>query len=114
MPRNRDQELIAVVGQRVAAARKARGLTQEKLAEAISIQPVTLSRLETGARALGLSTLAKIAETLGVGLGDLIDEHRSLPSPEHSPQEAELLRLFQAVPKKKRSLVLRLTRELSE
>ena len=113
MPRRRDQELLRDVGQRVAQARRDRGWTQEQLAEAIEVEPVSLSRLETGHRALSLSTLAQVAEVLGVGLGDLLDVARELPVPEHAPEEAELLRLFQRLHEGKRDILLRLARDLS-
>jgi ribosome-binding protein aMBF1 (putative translation factor) len=51
-PRYRKLELVKVIGSRVAEARKARGWTQAALAEAIGIESVSLSRLETGQRAL--------------------------------------------------------------
>ncbi len=112
MPRTRDQELLREVGQRVAAARSARGFTQERLAEVIGIEPVTLSRWETGHRALSLSTLAAIADALEIGLGDLLDVDRTLPEPEHGPDELELLRGFSGLTGPRRELVLRLVREL--
>ena len=113
MPRNRDQELLREVGQRVSRARRDRGWSQEQLAEAIDIQPTTLSRLETGDRAISLSTLGRVAEALGVGLGDLLDVKRDLPTIEHGPEHAELLRGFDALSAGRRELVLRLVRELA-
>jgi len=113
MPRKRDHDLLRVVGQRVANARKDRGWTQEQLAEAIGIEAVSLSRLETGDRALSLSTLGHISDALGVGLADLLDEARPLPKPKHAPDEAELLRLFQRLHEGKRDIVLRLVRDLT-
>lgn len=113
MPRRRDQDLLHGVGRRVADARKARGWTQEALSENLGIEPVTLSRLETGDRALSLSTLARVAQALGVGLGDLLDTRRDMPEPGHGPDEAELLRAYSTMPRSRRQLLLRLARELS-
>ena len=113
MPRRRDQELLRQVGQRVAQARRDRGFTQEQLAEAVGIEAVSLSRLETGDRALSLSTLARISDALGVGLGDLLDIQRAIPVSDHAPDEAELLRLFGKLPENKRDIVLRLVRDLT-
>ena len=112
MPRTRDQELLREVGKRVAAARAARGYTQERLAELVGIEPVTLSRWETGHRALSLSTLATIADALGVSLGDLLDVQTELPTPDYGPEELELLRGFGTLTDGRRDLVLRLVREL--
>jgi len=113
MPRSRDQVLLREVGQRVAHARRDRGWSQEQLAEAIDIQPTTLSRLETGDRAISLSTLNRMAEAIGVGLGDLLDVDRDLPAIEHSPEHAELLRGFEKLPKSRKELVLKLVAELA-
>jgi transcriptional regulator with XRE-family HTH domain len=113
MPRRRDQELLRLVGQRVALIRKDRGWTQEQLAEAIEIEPVSLSRLETGHRALSLTTLHTIAKALGTGLGDLLDTERDVPEPEHAPDESELLRLYGQLPPQKQDIILRLARDLS-
>jgi transcriptional regulator with XRE-family HTH domain len=112
MPRQRDQELIKGIGRRVAQARKDRGFTQEALAEAVNIEAVTLSRLETGHRALSLSTLASISKVLDMGIGDLLDSGRELPAPENSPEEVELLRLFCGLTDSQRDVLLRLAREL--
>ena len=112
MPRQRDQELIAKIGRRIAEVRKTRGWTQEALAEAVQIEAVSLSRVENGSRALSLSTLACIANALGVSLSDLVHVERKLPTSEIAPEEAALLRAFKTLPKRKRDIVLRLAKEL--
>lgn len=114
MPRQRNENIIQAVGGRVAQARRDRGFTQEQLAEAVGLEPVTLSRWETGHRALSLSTLASIAEVLGVSLGDLLDVTREVPAPAHGPEEAELLRLFGRITLSGRDVVLRVARELAQ
>ena len=96
MPRHRDTELIRAIGKRVAQARRERGFTQEQVAEVVDLEAVSLSRLETGDRAMSISTLARIASTLQVGVGDLLDTERELPETQHSPEEQELLRIFAA------------------
>jgi len=45
---------------------------------------------------MSISTLARIASTLQVGVGDLLDTERELPETQHSPEEQELLRIFAA------------------
>lgn len=114
MPRRRDEELLREVGRRVGQTRRDRGWTQEALAEAVGIEPVTLSRLETGDRALSLTMLAQIADVLGVGLGDLVDVARPIPMPAQPPEHAELLRLFAGLPPSAKDVVLRVVRELSK
>ena len=113
MPRQRDQQLVRDVGRRVAQARKDRGFTQGQLSEAVGIEAVTLSRLETGDRALSLSTLANLAGALGVPVGELLDVGRDLPQPDHSPDEVELLRLFSHLSPSQKDVFVRLARELA-
>ena len=114
MPRKRDEKLLRQVGQRVARARREHGWSQEQLAARVEVEPVTLSRLENGKRALSLSTLAEIASALEIGLGDLLDVRRDLPAPEQTPEEAELLRLFKGLGFDRQKVVLKLARELTE
>jgi transcriptional regulator with XRE-family HTH domain len=93
--------------------RKDRGWTQERLSEAIGIEPVTLSRLETGDRALSLSTLASIANVLQIPIADLLDVGKKLPVPKHDPELTELIRLFGTLTPSQRDVLLRLVRELA-
>ena len=114
MPKSRNLDLLRRVGRRVAQARGDRGWTQEQLAEVIGIEPVSLSRLETGDRALSLSSLGEIADALDLGLGALIGVEADLPKPDLDPQEAELLRAFAGLSSPRKDLLLRLARELAE
>ena len=113
MPRTRNPELLQQIGQRVAQARRDRGWTQEQLAETVGVEPVTMSRWETGDRALSLSTLAAIASALEVPLGDLLDVTRDIPAAEHAPEEGELLRLYRGLSESQQDIILRLARDLA-
>jgi transcriptional regulator with XRE-family HTH domain len=113
VPKKRDHDLLREIGRRVARARRDRGWTQERLAEAIGIEAVTMSRWETGDRALSISTLADVARVLGVRLGDLLDADRPLPAPRHGAEQTELLRVFGRLPPARRELLLRLAHELA-
>ncbi len=114
MPRTRDENLLMALGARLQAMRKERGFTQEALAEAIGIQPVTLSRLETGQRALSLSVLSNAAEALECSLGDLCAVDADRPAPVRSADEGELLRVWRGMDDRGRGLALRLVREVAK
>lgn len=114
MPRRRDEDLLKDVGRRLARIRKDRGWTQEQLADKIGIAPVTLSRLETGARAMSLSSLSTIAHMLEVGLGDVLDTATPPPAQQLPPRENEMLRLFRELRQDRQDLVLRVARELAD
>ena len=49
-----------------------RGITQKQLAQEVGINTVYLSQIETGRRTGSTQTLAKLAKSLNVDLGDLI------------------------------------------
>lgn len=59
------------LGKRIQELRKAQGITQEKLAEQISIDITSLSKIETGRNYPQPETLEKIALALSVDIDDL-------------------------------------------
>jgi transcriptional regulator with XRE-family HTH domain len=68
-----DRVILERLGQRIAATRHRTGLTQAALAERAGIDPVTLSRWETGARSPSICALVRLADVLGVRPGDLLN-----------------------------------------
>lgn len=56
------------IGKRIAEIRKAKGLSQVKLAEAAGIDPGHIARIELGKYSTGIDVLSKIAEALGMVL----------------------------------------------
>jgi transcriptional regulator with XRE-family HTH domain len=64
-------------------ARRRTGMTQAELAEAAGVGSGTVARLELGGEDPRLSTLQKLADALGVELGDLVplDGHKPDPRP---------------------------------
>ena len=73
------------VGQRIAALRKGRGLTQERLAEAAGIETSYLARIETGARRPTLDKLANIAALLRVPIANLFRDEQEKPDADALP-----------------------------
>ncbi len=61
-----------IIGQRVRAFRKAKGWTQEHLAELAEIEPSNLSHIERAATKVSLPTLLSIANALGATLDELV------------------------------------------
>ena len=66
-----EQRLMKAFGKRVAEVRKERGITQQQLAERISMSVVAIAYIETGKRWARLGTLNKIAGELKVNVSDL-------------------------------------------
>jgi transcriptional regulator with XRE-family HTH domain len=92
--RHRDQDLLRRLGARVRGLRKRRGLTQEAIAEAVGLQPETISRAEAGSISMSISHLAALARVLGVPLAELFEVETPMPPPAHAPDVLELLNLF--------------------
>lgn len=66
------------IGQRIRKIRKARGLTQEQLAEKVGISKTHMSHIETGNTKLSLSTFISLAEVLEVSTDEFIHDNNSL------------------------------------
>ncbi len=62
----------AAVGQRIKDVRKARRLTQEQLAEALSVSVGYVSQVERGVTKVSLDTLSAIAARLDCDLAQLV------------------------------------------
>ena len=62
-----------LLGKKIKDFRKQKGLTQEKLAELISIETGSLSAIESGRHFPSLPTLEKIADVLNIKIKALFD-----------------------------------------
>lgn len=65
--------LFVAVGQRVTTLREQRGLKPTQLAEAASMDPNYLWRIEAGRQNLSLRNVARLAKALGITLAQLLD-----------------------------------------
>jgi transcriptional regulator with XRE-family HTH domain len=69
------------LGARIAALRKAQGITQMQLAEILGISQQAMNSFEKGRRRVPVSALPAIARALGHSLDSLIDEPALAPTP---------------------------------
>lgn len=75
------------IGAFIAANRKAKGLTQEQLAEKLGVTNKTISRWETGKYMPDLSLLQPLSEELGISLNELLSgEQIETGHPEESTE----------------------------
>jgi len=83
------------LGARIRATRKAAGLTQAELAEAVGVEPESINRIENAKLNPSRDTLQKVGKALGVKLGDLLSEDTPVhvPKPSLTPARRRLLRL---------------------
>ena len=64
--------VVQKFGMKLRKIRKAKGVTQEKLAESAGIDFSYLNRIESGKRNPTLKIIAKIARVLGIRLDELM------------------------------------------
>jgi len=60
------------IGKRIKAIRKSKGITQAQLAEMTNMSNIFISRIETGAKNVSLTSLIKIAVALNVTIDELV------------------------------------------
>jgi transcriptional regulator with XRE-family HTH domain len=64
------------LGQRIKQAREERGLKQKDLAQAVHVEPMTVSRWERGVNTPDLDTLALIAQATGKQQSFFVEERK--------------------------------------
>lgn len=67
-------EIALAIGKTIARWRNSQGMTQEQLALALDVDPVTVSRFERGVTMPSLSTLHRMADVFGIPLARLFDD----------------------------------------
>jgi len=68
----KSRNIGTLLGENLAKARHAKGWTQQELAEKIGVDPVTLSRIETGTSLPSISRLSDISDVLDISLTNLV------------------------------------------
>jgi transcriptional regulator with XRE-family HTH domain len=68
------QDIQRVVAERIKKIRKAKGITQEQLAELAGLNRTHLYRLESGKQSMTLRTLKLVADALNVRVRELVKD----------------------------------------
>ena len=77
-------ELAKTIGQAIARWRTAHAMTQEELAVALDIDPMTVSRFERGVSLPSLLTFQQIATVFGASMAQMLED-APVPSPVPAP-----------------------------
>lgn len=72
--------IAKTVGSRIAALRKAKGLSQKDLATLTGLDRSFISETEGGKKNISISTLEKFARALEVSMGSLLDDSSAFPA----------------------------------
>lgn len=101
----------ALVGRRIREERKARRLTQGQLASAAAIDTSHLSRIENNRTQIGLNTLERIADALGLPVAELF---RGIPprKPADYGLDRAVSSILKDAPPRKRGMILRVLKSI--
>jgi transcriptional regulator with XRE-family HTH domain len=69
-----EREFFVALGDRITQLRKARGITQAQLAQALGVSQQTVQAYEVGRRRIQVSNLPVVARTLSASLEELFGE----------------------------------------
>lgn len=81
-----------ILGARIKELRKAKGLSQEQLAEKVDIEAKHVSRLELGKNYPSITTLEQIADALNVEMIDILQVGHHLPKKQLSANITKMLK----------------------
>ena len=81
----------SLIGNRIKAARKAKGLSQSELSELIDRSVGYMSYIETGSKKPSLETLIQIANALDVTIDELLSDNLAASSTVSNTQINQLL-----------------------
>lgn len=87
-------ELSKLLGGRIKVLRKAKDISQERLAELANLHPVFISKVETGKVKASICSYHSIAEALEMSLAELVE----LPGDKES-WDSDMIALFQSAKK---------------
>lgn len=67
----KEEKYLAAFGKRLALVRRAKGFTQESLAEKADVTALTVSYIEQGRQWPRIATMQSLAKSLGVPIAEL-------------------------------------------
>ncbi|WP_413214759.1 helix-turn-helix domain-containing protein [Paraburkholderia kururiensis] len=101
-----ERDFFIALGERMTQFRKARGITQVQMAEALGVSQQTIQAYEVGRRRIQVSTLPVVARTLSVSLEDLFGESDCSPRKRGpAPKWQKQIEAIAQLPKAKQQFV---------
>lgn len=108
---------LTLLGSRVKAERKLKGLTLENLAEMINISRNYLWEIEAGRKAPALGTLYSIGTTLDISIDYLLgasNVRRTISNAEPEGKSAVIIRMLNEYGDKELSLISRVIEDIDD
>jgi transcriptional regulator with XRE-family HTH domain len=103
-----DRGFYRALGQRLAEARKASGLTQTQLAEQLGVAQQTLAHYEMGRLRVAVALLPPLAKALGVTVEDLMGEQAPPAKRGPAPKLQQQIERIQQLPRSKQRFVMQM------
>lgn len=107
-------ELTLSLGARIRTLRRARGLTQDRLANSTGVSRSAVAQWESDRAGHSAGMLRRVAEVLGVSVSMLRDGWDGVPGDTVlTPQEGTLLRLYRACGEADRSVLMHVAEKIA-
>jgi transcriptional regulator with XRE-family HTH domain len=103
-----DRDFYRALGQRLAAARRASGLTQTQLAEQLGIAQQTLAHYEMGRLRVAVALMPPLARALGVTVEDLMGEEAPPAKRGPTPKLQQQIERIQKLPRTQQRFVMQM------
>jgi len=100
-----DKRFLLELGKRIAARRKAQGLTQAKLGELLGFSQPHIQAFESGRRRISVTELPKLANVLGIAVEDLLGLREKRGSRGRPSRLEKQFEVASRLPKKQREYV---------
>ncbi len=105
-------DIFALLGRRISEERKARGLTQQQLADVVAMDAGHLSRIEHGKAVPSINVVKKIADTLGLAIAKLFADVPLQKPPDDHGWAGKPGAMVREVPPRRREKILRILKTI--
>jgi len=103
-----DKRFFKEMGARIAQLRKEQNLTQQQLADELELSQQIIASYEIGRRRIPVSTLPKLARTLGVSIETLIGEEQAPAKRGPTPKLQRHMERISQLPKQQQRFLLQM------
>lgn len=103
-----DKRFFKEMGARIAQLRKEQNLTQQQLADELELSQQIIASYEIGRRRIPVSTLPRLARTLGVSIETLIGEEQTPAKRGPTPKLQRHMERISQLPKTQQRFLLQM------
>ena len=103
-----DKRFFKEMGARIAQLRKEQNLTQQQLADELDLSQQIIASYEIGRRRIPVSTLPRLARTLGVSIETLIGEEQAPAKRGPTPKLQRHMERISQLPKTQQRFLLQM------